>query len=85
MTFGVSQEFDWPLREPDAVEDVIDAVDELEAALLAAGWASVEPGVGWYARRFCYRPARDRRPTVNRVHRGAWCAETRPAEPERER
>ena len=56
MTLGVSQEFDWPLRHPHAVEEVIDAVDELEAALLAAGWAPLAPGACWYAKRFAYAP-----------------------------
>jgi hypothetical protein len=54
MTLGVSQEFEWPLRHPHAVEDVIDAVEELEAILLAAGWVPVAPGTAWYAKRFSY-------------------------------
>lgn len=84
-TFAVSQEFDWPLREPDAIEDVLDAVAELEAALLAAGWAPLEPGAGWYAKRFAYQRTRGARSVVNRAHRKARRAATRPAEPEPER
>ena len=70
MTFAASQHFEWPLRDPHAVEELIDAVDELEAALLAAGWAPLAPGPGWYAKRFSYGSLHDMPPTAKRLHQG---------------
>jgi hypothetical protein len=47
-----------PLRGPGALGELGRAVDALEAALLAAGWATaaVPPGGAWYARRFAWNP-----------------------------
>jgi hypothetical protein len=71
MSFGSSQNFEWPLRHPQAVEDVIDALEELESALLAAGWVALAPGASWYARRFSYGPVSHAPPSARRRRRGA--------------
>jgi hypothetical protein len=70
MTFGSSQDFEWPLRHPQAVEEVIDALEELESALLAAGWVALAPGASWYARRFSYGPVHHAPPAAKPRGRG---------------
>jgi hypothetical protein len=70
-TLGSSQEFEWPLRHPHAVEEVIDALEELESALVAAGWVPLAPGASWYARRFSYGPVHHAPPAASSPARGA--------------
>ena len=59
---GESPPLKWPPASSEAVQAMTLAVTELERALLAAGWTSLEGGKEWYARRFAWRPAADPAP-----------------------
>ena len=47
---------DWPPAGAAAVAGLQQAVEELAAALAAAGWTPQAPGAAWYARRFAWAP-----------------------------
>ena len=51
-----SSPLEWPPTSTAGVQALTDAVAELERELLAAGWAALEPGAGWYAKRFGWKP-----------------------------
>jgi hypothetical protein len=46
----------WPPADRRTVQGLADAVDELERALLAAGWITLPAGRQWYAKRFAWSP-----------------------------
>jgi hypothetical protein len=52
-----SRPFRWPPRETADVQAMTDAVGDVERLLLAAGWTEIEPGNGWFAKRFAWTPA----------------------------
>jgi hypothetical protein len=53
-TVAESATFEWPPAESRAVQALTAAAEELEAGLLAAGWAPMPPGDAWYAKRFAW-------------------------------
>jgi hypothetical protein len=59
---GRSRPLRWPPGGPDDIADLTRASEELEAALLSAGWSSLPAGDEWFAKRFAWTPARGRRP-----------------------
>jgi hypothetical protein len=54
VVLGHSDPLDWPPTTDAAVLRLGEAVDELEAELLTAGWRAVAPGERWYERRFAW-------------------------------
>ena len=52
-----SEPLEWPPTGPDSLRALRDAVDELEAGAVAAGWRPVAAGRAWYAKRFTWQPA----------------------------
>jgi hypothetical protein len=52
----------WPPADPAAVQALSEAAQQLEAALISAGWRALPPGREWYAKRFAWEPAGARRP-----------------------
>ena len=57
VTIAHSQPLDWPPAGPASVQALTDAVQTLEAALLAAGWQPLPQGSEWYAKRFIGAPS----------------------------
>ena len=55
-----SAPLNWPPDAPASVQALTEAANQLEAALLAAGWKPLPPGREWYAKRFSWRPVRER-------------------------
>jgi hypothetical protein len=55
-----SEPLGWPPTGPESVDALKRAVEQLEAAALAAGWRPAPPGDTWYAKRFVWQPARAR-------------------------
>ena len=47
----------WPPTDSSAVDEMSQAVDRIERAMVAAGWAATKPGKTWYAKRFAWTPA----------------------------
>ena len=65
VTIAESVPLDWPPSGPKSVQAMSRAADELEAAMLAAGWKPLPPGEAWYAKRFAWpRAAAPRRAPV---------------------
>jgi hypothetical protein len=62
-----SEYVEWPPRGTDAVAAMRQAVDELEAALLDAGWSRSGRGRAWYAKRFRWEPAHVAEPSMDLV------------------
>jgi hypothetical protein len=52
----------WPPADPAAVQALREAAQQLEAALISAGWRALPPGREWYAKRFAWEPVGARRP-----------------------
>ena len=82
---GRSRPLRWPPGGPADIADLTRASEELEAALLTAGWSARPAGDEWYAKRFAWVPERERgtematRAAVHsgRFHRGEpWPADT---------
>jgi hypothetical protein len=59
-----SRPLDWPPRREDSVRALGEAAEELEAAVVAAGWRPLPPGDAWYAKRFRSEPAAEAAPLV---------------------
>jgi hypothetical protein len=57
-----SRPLDWPPQRGDSVRALGEAAEELEAAVLAAGWRPLPPGSTWYAKRFSSEPAAEAAP-----------------------
>jgi hypothetical protein len=65
VTIAESVPLEWPPSGPKSVQAMSRAADELEAAVLAAGWKPLPPGEAWYAKRFAWpRAAVPRRAPV---------------------
>jgi hypothetical protein len=58
---GRSRALRWPPGGPADIADLTRANEELEAALLTAGWSARPAGDEWYAKRFAWIPERERR------------------------
>lgn len=58
---GRSRPLRWPPGGPTDIADLTRASEELEAALLNAGWSARPAGDEWYAKRFAWTPMRGRR------------------------
>jgi hypothetical protein len=58
---------EWPPRGTAAVAAMRRAVDELEAALVDAGWSRSGRGRAWYAKRFTWEPPRTIAPSADRA------------------
>jgi hypothetical protein len=63
-TIAESAALTWPPTDSDSVRALVDAVTDLELALVGAGWTPVAPGRSWYAKRFAWEPPRDTAPTL---------------------
>ncbi len=74
-----SAPLEWPPTSAAAVQALTDAVAELERELLAAGWVALEPGAGWYAKRFGWKPVIVVEPAPPAVERAAVRAAAPPA------
>jgi hypothetical protein len=57
---GRSRALRWPPSGPADIADLTRASEELEAALLTAGWSARPAGDEWYAKRFAWTPERER-------------------------
>jgi hypothetical protein len=53
---AASEPLAWPPRDAAAVRQMRNDVARMEAALLGAGWAPLEPGEAWYSKRFAWTP-----------------------------
>jgi hypothetical protein len=53
-TIAESGPLEWPPSGPESVQAMSRAADELEAAMLAAGWKPLPAGEAWYAKRFAW-------------------------------
>lgn len=53
-----SEPLGWPPSGPESVDALKQAVEQLEAGAVAAGWRRAPPGAAWYAKRFTWLPAR---------------------------
>ena len=58
---------EWPPQGTAAVAAMRHAVDELETALVDAGWSKSGRGRAWYAKRFRWEPARAAAPSQELV------------------
>jgi hypothetical protein len=56
VTVAHSGPLNWPPARGESVRALTDAVDQLEAALLAAQWKPLPRGSRWYAKRFRSEP-----------------------------
>ena len=56
VTVAHSGPLNWPPVRGESVRALTDAVDQLEAALLAARWTPLPRGSRWYAKRFRSEP-----------------------------
>ena len=74
-----SAPLEWPPTSAAAVQALTHAVAELERELLAAGWVALEPGAGWYAKRFGWKPVIVVEPAPPAVERAAVRAAAPPA------
>ena len=74
-----SAPLEWPPASAAAVQALTDAVAELERELLAAGWVALEPGAGWFAKRFAWKPVIVVEPAPPAVERAAVRAAAPPA------
>jgi hypothetical protein len=63
-TIAESPALTWPPTDSDSVRALVEAVTDLELALVAAGWTPVAPGRPWYAKRFAWEPPGDATPTL---------------------
>ena len=59
-----SRPLHWPPGRGDSVLALSEAAEQLEAALLAAGWKPLPPGSAWYAKRFMSEPAAEAAPVA---------------------
>jgi len=61
---ATSRPLQWPPSGPKAVRDMSQAVERLEASMLAAGWTPLPPGSAWYSKRFAWAATapRDKQP-----------------------
>ncbi len=57
---GRSRALRWPPGGPADIADLTRACEEVEVALLTAGWSARPGGDEWYAKRFAWIPARER-------------------------
>lgn len=57
---GRSRPLRWPPGGPSDIDELTHASEELEAALLSAGWLARPAGPEWYAKRFAWTPGRGR-------------------------
>jgi len=71
VTIAHSRPLDWPPTGPASVRALPDAVDTLEAALLAAGWRPLPQGGAWYAKRFIAEPSAESAPSVEVAPNGS--------------
>ncbi len=53
---GASARLRWPPDGARSGQALTDAVKELDAALVAAGWTPLARGGAWYARRYAWQP-----------------------------
>jgi hypothetical protein len=53
-TIAESARLEWPPKGPASVEKLRQAVEQLEASLLAARWEPLPSGGMWYAKRFAW-------------------------------
>jgi hypothetical protein len=53
---AASEPLAWPPPDAKAVRQMRNEVAQMEAALLAAGWAPLPPGTSWYSKRFAWAP-----------------------------
>jgi hypothetical protein len=53
-TIAESARLEWPPKGPASVEKLRQAVEQLEASLLAAAWEPLPSGGSWYAKRFAW-------------------------------
>lgn len=51
-----SRHVEWPPSGTSAVQEMRDAVEDLEATLVRAGWSAAGRGRAWYAKRFAWQP-----------------------------
>ena len=72
---------EWPPASDAAVQALTEAVAELERKQLAAGWTALDPGAGWYAKRFAWKPVIVVEPAPPAVEQAAVRAAARPAPP----
>jgi hypothetical protein len=63
-TIAESPALTWPPTDSDSVGALVEAVSDLELALVGAGWTPVAPGRSWYAKRFAWEPPSDAPPTL---------------------
>ena len=68
VTIAESVPLDWPPSGPKSVQAMSRAADELEVAMLAAGWEPLPPGEAWYAKRFAW-PRASARAALPTPHR----------------
>jgi hypothetical protein len=61
---ATSRRVQWPPSGTTAVNDLRDAVDQLAATLVGAGWSARGSGRHWYARRFAWEPEPAQRPSA---------------------
>ena len=47
---------EWPPSGTSAVQEMRDAVEDLEATLVRVGWSAAGRGRAWYAKRFAWEP-----------------------------
>ena len=64
VTIARSRPLNWPPKGRASVRALTDAVETLEAALLAAGWRPLPRGSAWYAKRFIGEPSAQSAPSV---------------------
>ena len=64
VTIARSRPLDWPPTGPASLRALTDAVETLEAALLAAGWRPLPQGSAWYAKRFIGEPSAESAPSA---------------------
>ena len=64
VTIARSRPLDWPPTGPASLRALSDAVETLEADLLAAGWQSLPQGSAWYAKRFIGAPSAESAPSA---------------------
>lgn len=54
-TLAQTAPLEWPPPDAGAVQAMTDAAQALEVSMLDDGWEPLEPGEGWYAKRFARR------------------------------
>jgi hypothetical protein len=76
-TIAESARLEWPPKGAASVEGLRQAVEQLEASLLAAGWEPLPSGDRWYAKRFAW----EARKPVEALTSAEALAPADPAEP----